>query len=351
MEIELTPNEKLCKYFYEKGLDLYALLSSGATIEAVRGFDIHAFREDTLTLFTVVQKFNEDILIPPDVDVHIILQPRYMPVKSHCHDFIEFVYVFEGKCTQYINDIEYPADEGDLFLLAPDTYHHISTYEDDCMVFYVMARKSTFEKVFLSLLGNSDLLSTFFAHIIYEKNQNAYLLFKTAHDWKVRYLFLQMYLDSIHKDTYSAHMLNIQFELLCVHILRNHMASLEFNIANKSSNKIVAILNYLSDNYKSISIQEMGKHFNYSSNYLQHLIKKATGCTFGELVNKIRLDRACKLLKNRCLTIQEIGESVGFTNIRSFYRIFKKNFEISPAEYRKQEQGKKESENKHHDLS
>jgi YesN/AraC family two-component response regulator len=54
-----------------------------------------------------------------------------------------------------------------------------------------------------------------------------------------------------------------------------------------------------------------------------------------DYINSIRIDNAKRLLKGTELTIQDIATKVGYQNIQSFNRFFKKFEGISPKEFRR----------------
>ncbi len=335
MKLELNENEKLCKYFYEKGFDLESLFRAKKD-KTVLGVDLKGFQRDIMTSFaTAVRTFNEDFLIPKDVDVHVLRQPRYMPVKDHSHDFIEFVYICQGDCIQHINGADIEAQEGDLFLLAPGIYHHISTYDDDSIVIYIMIRKSTFHNAFMSLLKQSDPLSAFFAHVIYGENAYPYLLFMAGKDQKLRDWIFSMYQEAANRDIYSDRMLNTQFEWMCLYLLRNHIGQMDLYGQGGRAVRVMELLSYINDNFSTITLTGMAEHFKYSPGYLCRLIRKATGMTFTDLVLRVRLSKACDLLSNSSIGISEIAGDVGFCDTSNFYRAFKKQYNQTPAQYRK----------------
>lgn len=337
MKIKLTQNEELCKYYYEHGLNMEALLSEDSDSVIDGQFDIAAFKSDKHTLFaTEVRQFNEDKVIPPGHDVMILRHPRYMPIKKHSHEYIEFVYLLQGECIQYINDEPHVMQAGDLFLLAPGTFHSDKSYSDDILLFYIMARKSTFDSAFLSLLGHNDLLSAFFGQIIFNDKKDSYLIFKTAGDNTIENLIYQMYMDSLEKDKYTARMINIQFEWLCLHLLKHHISHIEMLDEEKTSVNVVEILTYIEDNFKNVDLDSVCDKFCYSKGHIQRLIKKSTGFTFNEIVTKAKLRRACILLRNNILTVQDIAGAVGFHDNSHFHRMFKKYIGLTPAEYRKE---------------
>jgi len=69
--------------------------------------------------------------------------------------------------------------------------------------------------------------------------------------------------------------------------------------------------------------------------YLFDAVKTFTGKTLQEYLNSLRLEEAKKLLDNTDMVIEQISMTCGFNNSRTFYRLFKSTYGISPAIYRK----------------
>lgn len=63
-------------------------------------------------------------------------------------------------------------------------------------------------------------------------------------------------------------------------------------------------------------------------------VLKNYGKSFHELIKKRRLSAASAQLTDTKLGIEEICYSVGFSNKTAFYRYFKQEFGVTPAEYR-----------------
>lgn len=64
--------------------------------------------------------------------------------------------------------------------------------------------------------------------------------------------------------------------------------------------------------------------------------RRATGNTFTDFVNRIRVNRACQLLMESDQYIAQIGYEVGFNNIANFNRRFLDIKGMTPSEFRKQ---------------
>lgn len=91
----------------------------------------------------------------------------------------------------------------------------------------------------------------------------------------------------------------------------------------------------LADN---ISLKDAAQHFSFTPNYLGYVFKNESGESFSDYLVRVRLERACELLKNLDLKIYEISERVGYRNMTYFSSNFKAKYGITPIEYRKKSQ-------------
>ena len=99
------------------------------------------------------------------------------------------------------------------------------------------------------------------------------------------------------------------------------------------------IRHYIDTNYeKDISLTTLSKHFFISKYQISRLFKKELDIGFVEYLNRFRVQRAEQLLKETTLSVEQVGYQVGFTNIRSFLRVFKQYTNISPGQYRTEQQ-------------
>lgn len=105
----------------------------------------------------------------------------------------------------------------------------------------------------------------------------------------------------------------------------------EMNL-NSTSQKMQT---YLEENYmRDISLAEMTDTFLYTGTYINHVLKSTTQKTFYELLTDIRLQKACEYLLDDQIQISQVSEKVGYTNVQSFIRMFKKNLGCTPGQYR-----------------
>ncbi len=71
-----------------------------------------------------------------------------------------------------------------------------------------------------------------------------------------------------------------------------------------------------------------------SATSFSYVFKEATGRTFTEQLNFLRVRRAKELLKDPNRTIRAVAYEVGFQDIAYFDRVFKKEAGVSPRVYR-----------------
>jgi two-component system response regulator YesN len=97
---------------------------------------------------------------------------------------------------------------------------------------------------------------------------------------------------------------------------------------------------HYSDN--ELSIQKLADHLHISACYLSIIFKKETGETFLKRLVHVRLEAAKELLGSTDLKSAEVAERIGYPDINYFSYFFKKNFGISPREYRAQARAREE---------
>lgn len=83
-------------------------------------------------------------------------------------------------------------------------------------------------------------------------------------------------------------------------------------------------------------IEYVADIFGASPKYLSRKFKEETGITFTNYLTARRINQSKNMLVQTNLSVNEIGQQVGYPIVSTFIRAFKKIEEISPSEYRKQ---------------
>ena len=89
-----------------------------------------------------------------------------------------------------------------------------------------------------------------------------------------------------------------------------------------------------------ITIDQIAKSVNLSSNYLSVIFKKTTGNTIIHYVNSLRVLKIRELLlQNNKITLSDICSQIGISDTRYVQRLFKKYFGVSMQRYLQLENG------------
>lgn len=96
------------------------------------------------------------------------------------------------------------------------------------------------------------------------------------------------------------------------------------------------VMEYLETHYmEEITLDRMAEKLDITGGYLSTYFKEKTGMNFIDYVNDVRIRNARELLETSDLKIQDIAEKVGYQNLNSFNRMFKKFTGMTPSEFRK----------------
>lgn len=86
----------------------------------------------------------------------------------------------------------------------------------------------------------------------------------------------------------------------------------------------------------SLCLDSIAAEIGLSANYLSRIYRAVKGISILNRITAVRMQEARKLLSTSSVSIQDISERCGFTTLSYFYRIFKKENGVTPAEYRTQ---------------
>lgn len=110
----------------------------------------------------------------------------------------------------------------------------------------------------------------------------------------------------------------------------------EQHITSGREERIVEIISFIQKNYVDVTLDMLVDTFHLSKPYLSKYIKEKAGMTFQEVVREERMKKARMLLKETNQTVETIAANVGYENVEHFNRLFKKAYDMTPVQYRKQ---------------
>lgn len=334
---------EMCNFLYEnnllssnyqefKALDLFEDLNDDEFFNLLNNYNI------VINLSKITDnKYEvcENDIIPYSKDVYVLKHFRYLKTQLHTHNYFEINYIYSGSCNFYFEKDTKVLHEGELCIIAPNSIHDIEFIDDNSTVITILIRKSTFDTTFFSLLSQKDLLSYFFRNILYGNNEANYLLFSTENSYKLKSIIRDLTLESFNNDAYSNNCCISYINLLFSYILRKYNKIVQLYDYHLNYD-FSLILNYIQQNYKTLTLSKLTETFHYSIPHLSTLIKKNTGLSYSELIKKLKMSDAVDYLKNTDLSISEISKIIGYNSSDHFSRVFKSYYNISPQYYRKQ---------------
>ena len=103
------------------------------------------------------------------------------------------------------------------------------------------------------------------------------------------------------------------------------------------SKQIVHAVDYIICHLHSrILIEDTAEYLRISPSYLSRLFKKEIGVSFGEYVNKLKIEEAASLLLYTEYSDTEISNLLAFSSQSYFIKVFKKYMGTTPKKYKKQ---------------
>lgn len=106
--------------------------------------------------------------------------------------------------------------------------------------------------------------------------------------------------------------------------------------SDDTAGKIEHVKEFLERNYhKKISLSDAADLVCLSPKYLSRIFKEQTGSGFSEYRLRIKVDKAREILASSGKSISRIAFDLGYLNVESFIRVFKRYAGCTPAEYRR----------------
>ncbi|MDY3918029.1 MAG: AraC family transcriptional regulator [Candidatus Limivivens sp.] len=278
--------------------------------------------------------------ISPGENIGIHRQDRFAGVAAHTHDYIELAYVWSGSCIQEIEGQKQRSMEGDVCIFDTQAVHSFGYTGEDDIVINILMRREFFDAAFLTRISGQGVLSEFLVDSVTKsRKKRHYLYFHTHENQAVRRIMEQILLEYYNRDLGNGQVMESYLVILFVELLRS-MRDVTKTENERERNDICELLAYIEQNYERCTLTDLAEHFGFNGNYLTGLLKERTGRSFLEHVQEQKLKKACALLKNTDLSVQEIVPLCGYANLNFFYKKFKEAEGCTPAQYRKQVSGR-----------
>lgn len=265
--------------------------------------------------------------------ITVRVQDPYMEIPLHKHNYIEMMYLDQGQITHFINGTELTMNPGDLLLMNQYAEHRELQRKsrDRGMVFII---RPVFFDIPLQMLPDGSEIRNFLVNCMCRNNPcPQYLLFRSGGRNDIRNL-MENLIEVIVGDNGNGGLIS-QYTVGLVFLYLSGMTERVQDLSQGHRDMLVReVLKYIEVQYKTAMLSRIAEELHQSVSGLSKMIKQETGCTFQELLMKKRFQKAARLLTETNLQVEEIAVNVGYENLSYFYRQFKKQYKMTPRQYR-----------------
>lgn len=231
--------------------------------------------------------------------------------SPHFHNSVELVYVLDGALRATLNGVAHTVSAGTVLISSSYTIHGYETPES-CRAIIVIIPMTEVPSV-------RQLLSTqAFSTCICPDDEAATL--RTL-----------MTLMAEHGDRQPLTMKGLCYAVLG--LLIDRVGLVEVRQSSQTA-FIRDVLDYLQQHHaEPLNVQRVADRFGYSRSRFSRIFSENLGCTLCEYINAVRCRHAAQLLREEDLPVSEVAMRVGFESLRTFYRTFKTQYEMTPNAY------------------
>lgn len=270
---------------------------------------------------------------------------RFSNPNYHTHNFMEINYIMEGEFLNIIEGQEVIMKKGDACILPPLIYHSFDIIDDDkekrknSYALHIFIRSDAIKEYFNKNF-RTNAFEKFINCIAAGKSHRKFAFFKCSEPSfgeAIAKLFL--YADNCLNCAENQFNADIKEHLTRALIFEiTNPERYELSFSNSFSGTFYStndILEFIKNNFNTINLENVANEFNYSFSYTSKLIKQRTGLGFSQLLTSIKIDKSRELLAKTELSIQQISDYCGYSNIEHFHRTFRKYTGMTPLNFRK----------------
>lgn len=250
---------------------------------------------------------------------------------SHWHEEIQFVYVLKGSVHLKIYHEEIKLMEGDSIFLNCSVLHRITGDEGCHYHSYIIPPKM------LSFFPGS-IMETNVKNITNNPSFTHYILLSSVPENQKFFKILKD-LDELYFERpavkYPEYCLSAKLVQMWLEFL-NLIPTVPSQLHSKNYTRIRILVSFIHTNYSQpISSGDIAASAHISQTECVRCFQTCLGESPYQYLIKYRLHMSTSLLVSTDKSITEIAMHVGFHSTSSYIRYFKKNYEMTPAQYRR----------------
>ncbi len=259
--------------------------------------------------------------------------PEYMAL-AHWHNDFELIYAISGEMEYTVNGktVVIPENSG-IFVNSKRMHFGFSTSKKECDFICI--------RFLPLLLCANDAYERDFVLPISDNSELDFVLLERKTEWQNEMLDIILEINKIRNDKTAP--LKIQSLILKLWALMcdNIELCLPKTFPNPDFSLLREMLGYIQSNYmKKISLKNLSQSASVSEGKCCKLFSKYMGMTPNCYLVNYRLQKGREFLINSSASVTEIALATGFCGGSYFTQIFRKQYGVTPTEYRKKTQVK-----------
>ncbi len=260
---------------------------------------------------------------------------RFIHFPKHRHNYVEIIYMCQGTTTHIINDKDtITLKTGELLFLNQNVTQEILPAKEHDIAVNFIVLPEFFNRAF-TMLDDENVLREFLITTLQQKKSPvSYLHFQVRDVLPVQNLMENLIWSVVTKESNARSTRQITMGLLFLNLLNYTDRMNQNNPDLYHQNIAVAAMRYIEDHYQTASLEEFSSTVNLPAYQVSRLVSRHTGHSFKDLLQKQRLNQAAYLLIHTKMPMETIISSIGYNNSSYFYNLFKKEYGMTPKEYR-----------------
>jgi AraC-like DNA-binding protein/mannose-6-phosphate isomerase-like protein (cupin superfamily) len=252
-------------------------------------------------------------------------------LRWHYHKEVEFVAILEGSLSLQTKHDTRLLQSGDVYVVGSSQLHR--TQRESSTLNYIVCQfdlAQHFDESTMPYLHYFSEIHQPLGQLNYMFSQQAGVR-KQAHA-----LILDILAETQSNLRGSELAISASIRRLLLLLLRNDTQGVLHSAERVELKRLQPLLDYVEQHLdEKISIGQACALLNLSYHYFIKYFKKVMDLSFVDYVNYKRIKKAERLLLTQAtLSIVEVGDAVGITNMAQFYRLFKRHNHCSPKEFK-----------------
>lgn len=269
-------------------------------------------------------------MLSKDFEIYYYSDMVLSPVKAHTHNYYEFYFFLEGEMEMCIEKEVIPIKHADFVLIPPNTSHYPQFVDV----------KKPYRRFVLWIsqeyLHNLMQISKEYGYLMqYVSVSKNYVFHNDLINFNTIQSMIFGLIEEIKSDRFGKEAevtLRLNSLLICLNRIVHDQNSDKTFKTEKAL--YLNLCDYINEHLEEdLSLEQLAKEFYVSKYYIAHAFKNNIGISIHQYIMKKRL-MVCKDAILGDDAISNVYRRYGFNDYSSFYRAFKKEYGLSPKEFK-----------------